>query len=288
MVVDTHVHAWGPPSPAHPWTNAYLVGRVGEFGVDIIYDIDALLADMDAVGVEEAVVVGYPLGRWTDNWYPEAAAAHDRLHGVVLLDPMAAGAADTLRRSMAIDGVIGFRLGVMCPAESMWTTFDVDARWLPDAVEAEDFWRVARETDAVVQLLAHESQLDQVQTLIDRYPSLTYVIDHFANTSPETPPSTGDFAQLSTLADYEHTVAKVSGVQKRSSEPFPYSDMHDHVTWLLEEFGRERVVWGSDYPNVSDESTYADSLDWLEHVETLSTTEKRWLRETAARNLLPS
>jgi predicted TIM-barrel fold metal-dependent hydrolase len=241
---------------------------------------------MDTVGVEEAVVVGYPLGEWTDNWYTEAAASHDRLHGVVLLDPLAAGSAATLRRSMATDGVIGFRLGVMCPRESMWTSFDTKAQWLPDAVEAADFWWTARETDAVVQLLAHESQLDQVQTLVERYPSLTYVIDHFASTSPETPPSTGDFAQLSALAEHDHTVAKVSGVQKRSSEPFPYPDMHDHVTWLVEAFGRERVVWGSDFPNVSDESTYADSLDWLEHVETLSSTEQRWLREKAARALL--
>ena len=45
---------------------------------------------------------------------------------------------------------------------------------------------------------------------------------------------------------------KASEVVHRSARDFPYADMHDHVRWLIDTFGRERVIWGSDFPNVSD------------------------------------
>jgi predicted TIM-barrel fold metal-dependent hydrolase len=57
--------------------------------------------------------------------------------------------------------------------------------------------------------------------------------------------------------------------------------MHDHVRWFLDQFGRERVVWGSDFPNVSDAATYEESLAWLEHVDGLSTADRKWLRGRA-------
>lgn len=60
--------------------------------------------------------------------------------------------------------------------------------------------------------------------------------------------------------------------------------MRDHARWLLDEFGRERVVWGPDYPNVSDEATYWEALQWLEHVEGLSETDLKWIRDRAFRS----
>ena len=286
MMLDTHVHTWGPPSVEHPWTNAHLVKSIDAYAVDAVYDVSGLLADMEKVGIEDAIIVGFPIGEWTDNSYTiEAATSSDRLSGIVLIDPFESDAPSRLREYMSVDSILGFRLGVMCPYESMWNEFDADANWLPDALNEASFWDTAIETEAVVELLVHESQLDQASMLVDRYPELTYVIDHFAYTSPETQPIDSDFAKMSELAAHEHTVAKVSGIQKRSLEPFPFEDMHDHVTWLLDEFGRERIVWGSDFPNVSDDSTYADSLAWLDHVDTLTTKDKSWIREKSAREL---
>lgn len=286
MVVDTHTHAWGSPSDRHPWTNAHLVANIAEYDVGTVYDERSLLTDMDQAGVDNAVVVGFPIGAWTDNWYVlEAVSRSERLSGVVLVDPFRDDAADRLYEYMAVEGILGFRLGAMSPYESMWNEFDPGATWLYDALEETAFWEVAVDTGALVELLVHESQLDQVAALVDRYPELTYVIDHFAYTSPDTAPTDGDFARLAELADYEGTVAKVSGIQHRSEEQFPYSDMHDHVVWLLDEFGRDQVVWGSDYPNVSDVSTYADSFEWLDHVDTLSDVDRTWISERAARGL---
>lgn len=61
MVVDAHTHAWGPPSRARPWVNAEIVDIAQNFDVDVVYTAERLLADMDEAGVDEAVVVGYPI-----------------------------------------------------------------------------------------------------------------------------------------------------------------------------------------------------------------------------------
>jgi predicted TIM-barrel fold metal-dependent hydrolase len=278
MVIDSHTHAWGCPSEDHPWVNGPILDLVDSFSVDAVYTAEKLLADMDRTGVDEAVVVGYPICDWTDNWYTERAAReHDRLHGVVMLDPFADDAAARLREAMAVDGVVGFRLGAACPYDQMWETFAPETTWLRDAVAETEFWAAARETDAAVQILAHHRQLDQALELAEAYPDLTYLFDHFAHAGPETPPSTETFARFADLAEYDGVAVKVSEVQHRSEEPFPYPDMHDHVRWLLDEFGRERVVWGSDFPNVSDEATYGEARHWVEHVDGVSDADREWI-----------
>lgn len=284
MVLDTHTHAWTRPNRDHPWVNGPLVETVDEFDVDTVYTAEKLLADMDAVGVDEAVVVGYPICEWTDNWYTlECVEDHDDLSGIVMLDPFADGAADRLRSQLAVDGIVGFRLGAICPSDRMWETFDPDVTWLRDAIAETAFWEAARETDALVQILAHVDQLEQVADLVETYPELTYALDHFCHADPAVPPADGAFATLERLAEYDVAV-KISEVVHRSAEGFPYADVHDHVRWLLETFGRERVIWGSDFPNVSDEATYEESLRWLEHVECLSRTDREWLTRRSFEN----
>lgn len=277
MVLDTHTHAWTRPTREHPWVNGPLVETVDDFSVDVVYDADKLRADMDAIGVDEAVVVGYPICEWTDNHYTvECAAEYDDLYGIVMLDQFADDAAAQLREVMATDGVLGFRLGAICPYDRMWETFDPEVTWLEEAIDEPDFWDAAHETDALVQILAHVDQLEQVVDLIETYPDLTYALDHFCHAGPDTEPAEV-FAPLEPLAADEYdVVVKISEVVHRSGT-FPYHDMHDHVRWLLETFGRERVVWGSDFPNVSDEASYEESLRWLEHVDCLSKTDRKWI-----------
>ncbi len=286
MVMDTHTHAWTRPTRDHPWVNGPLVETVDEFSVDAVYPAETLLADMDEVGIDEAVVVGYPICEWTDNWYTvRCVTEHDALSGIVMLDPFADDAADRLREAMAVDGVLGFRLGAICPSDRMWETFDPTVDWLREAVDETAFWAAARETDALVQVLAHVDQLEQVGDLVETYPELSYALDHFCHAGPDVPPEDA-LGALEPLAGDEYDVAvKISEVVHRSAEGFPYADMHDHVRWLLETFGRERVIWGSDFPNVSDEATYAESLRWLEHVDCLSKNDREWLTDRAMREL---
>jgi predicted TIM-barrel fold metal-dependent hydrolase len=289
MAFDTHTHAWGPPSSAHPWTNGSLLQEfTSDFSTDVVYTADKLLADMNESGVDEAVVVGYPITDWTDNWYTvKAAAEHDRLWGIAMVDQFADGAADTLRTVMDHDGMLGFRLGAVCPYDRMWETFDYSETWLRDAVEETAFWEAAVDTDAVVQIMAHASQLDQALELVEAYPGLRYTFDHFAHVDAADDPS-DSFAGFEPLSEHENVTVKISEVAFVSNHEFPYEDAFDHLRWLLDTFGRERVLWGSDFPNVSHPEfggmEYTETREWLKAVPFLSAADRRWLCNDAARS----
>lgn len=289
MVFDTHTHAWGPPRQDNPWTNGPLVENfASQFSTDIVYTADKLLADMEEAGVDEAVVVGYPITDWTDNWYTiKAAEAHDRLTGIAMIDQFADGAADTLREVMAHDGMLGFRLGAVCPYDEMWERFDYDETWLRDAIAETEFWEAAVETDAVVQILAHTSQLDQALELVEAYPELRYTFDHLAHADASDEPA-DSFSGFEPLAEYDNVTVKISEVAHTSNEEYPYEDAFDHLRWLLDTFSRERILWGSDFPNVSHPEfggmTYEETHTWLEAVPFLSDADRRWLLNDAARS----
>jgi predicted TIM-barrel fold metal-dependent hydrolase len=289
MVYDTHTHAWGPPTPNHPWTNGPLVENfASNFSTNIVYTADKLLADMDKAGVDDAVVVGYPITDWTDNWYAiKEAEENDRLGAISMIDQFAEDADEVLRDIMSHDAMLGFRLGAICPYDEMWERFDYEETWLLDAIAEDDFWEAAVDTDAVVQIMAHTSQLDQALELVEAYPELRYTFDHFCHADAADDP-VESFATLEPLAEYNNVTVKISEIAHISNEDYPYEDAHDHVRWLMETFGRERVLWGSDFPNVSHPEfggmTYEETYSWLEHVEFLSNTDRHWLLEDAARS----
>lgn len=291
MVYDTHTHAWGPPTPDHPWTNGPLLeDSTSHFATDIVYSAEKLLADMDAAGIDDAVVVGYPITDWTDNWYTvKAAEENDRLSGIAMIDQFADDTAETLREIMSHDEMLGFRIGAMCPYDAMWERFDYDQTWLRDAIEEDAFWEAALEEECVVQILAHTSQLDQALELVEAYPDLRYTFDHFAHANAAEDPAEC-FAVFEEMAEYDTVTVKVAEIAHTSNEAFPYEDAYDHLRWLLETFGRERVLWGSDFPNVSHAEyggmDYEETLAWLDHVPFLSDADRRWLTDRAARSFL--
>lgn len=287
MVIDTHTHAWGPPSPEHPWVNESIVGSVERFSVDTVYDAETLLADMDRHRVDEAVVVGYPIVEWTDNWYTVACAAeYDRLYGVVMLDHFGDDAVERARETLSADGVVGMRISPGQPYDYMWEhappEAESDPTWLLDAIGEEAFWEVARKEDSVVTISAGYDTLDQVRELVETYPDLTYLFDAYGPLSAGAPDE--HYEAFAEFAAFENVGVKASHTPYMSDEGFPYEDVHDVLRWVIEEFGRERVAWGSDFPNVTqhpDDVSYAEAFNWLHHVEWLSDRDRAYLEGEA-------
>lgn len=285
MVIDTHTHAWGPPSPGHPWVNESIVESVDRFGVDAVYTAEKLLADMDRVGVDEAVVVGYPIVEWTDNWYTlQCAAEYDRLYGVVMLDHFGDDAVERAREALSADGVVGLRVAPGHQYDHMWRPAPTDeaATWLTDAIDQTAFWEVARRENSLVTVAAGYEHLDQVRDLVAAYPDLTFLFDGYGPLFADAPDE--HYEAFAEFATFENVGVKASHTPFVSDEGFPYEDVHDTLRWLLDEFGREQIVWGSDFPNVTqhpDDVTYAEACNWLSNVDGLSERDVRYLEGEA-------
>jgi predicted TIM-barrel fold metal-dependent hydrolase len=179
------------------------------------------------------------------------------------------------------EDVIGYRLAPVYPRDQMYEVDPdetVQNDWLLDAAEETAFWNATAETGATVTLLVQYEQLDQVLELVERYPELNYVIDHMARISADIPFDSPYFATFEKLAEYDNVLVKASALGFLSQEGFPFSDMENYVRWMLNTFGQERVAWGSDFPFVSSVGVeYAESLECLDHFDSLSTSDYRWL-----------
>jgi L-fuconolactonase len=122
-------------------------------------------------------------------------------------------------------------------------------------------------------------------------PDLQLIVDHLGLAQPHgTQALAADpFAgldELLSLAKYPNIAPKLSGAPTLSAEAYPYEDLWPHLHRVLEAFGPERVMWGSDFSRTRQRHSYAEALDFLRDSEELTTSERDLLLGATARRLL--
>jgi predicted TIM-barrel fold metal-dependent hydrolase len=110
-----------------------------------------------------------------------------------------------------------------------------------------------------------------------RFDELTFVVDHLGlwqrpMAAPESDPF-ADLGELLALAEFPNVIVKLSAVPTSSWQSFPYPEVWPHVRRVLEAFGIDRVMWGSDCTRAEGLLTYAEGLRWLTDAGELSETD---------------
>ncbi len=234
MIVDTHVHVWeiDPPKypigPTSPNWNSY---------PDEPGTADELLAEMDAHGVEWTVLVQTSWSTWDNGYIADSVERFpDRFIGHGLIDPQDPNNAEQVRYWIKERGLVGFRFHPM---------YYLDEKILLTR-QNEPMWEEIASLDAVIQFHLRAAFADQVAAIADRYPSLKLILDHMGYPQLDAPPA--EFQPIIDLARYDNIHLKLSDVAGRSSQDFPYADVHPFIENLLGAFGAERTVWGTGYP----------------------------------------
>lgn len=246
-IVDSHVHIWatGTPSPAHR--------QVGELTAE------ALLAEMDAAGVDAAVIQPPAWDATSNEVAVEAARRHPNRFAVLGWFDLDRPADSALIDNWANrPGMLGFRFTFPQPAQQKWLT-DGTLDWL---------WPAAEQA-ALPVALAAASFLPIVGNIAERHPGLRLIVDHLG--MPVFTQDDAAFANLPdllALARYPNVAVKMSSVPGFSSAPYPYDNIHEHLRRIYDAFGPERLFWGTDITRMP--------CSWRECV-TLFTEELSWL-----------
>jgi L-fuconolactonase len=163
----------------------------------------------------------------------------------------------------------------------------------------------------------------QVEAIARQYPDLTVVIDHLGlpqwPATLESPPFRS-LPGLLELAKYPNVAIKFAGAHSMSQHPYPFDDLRPHLRRIVDAFGAQRLMWGTDisrfyerigfakfpargiegesayvdgiapelnpdYPYVVPH-TYAQALFHLQHSDLLSAEEKEWVFGRSAQELL--
>jgi len=282
-LIDAHTHTWGADTDELPWLEPMTPP-----GWEGPYTHADLVRDMDRIGIDAAVVVTNPLygrGPRGNEYTMRSIVAHpDRLYGVGTMDWFADDPGARFSQVVGHDRMLGARMYAGMAYEPFPTTVDPEADWFLDEA-VEPALDAAARTDAAVFVFPVAAQLDDVETLVGRHPEVQFVVDHLGGVDEDTASDAAPWTGMEAIAAHDNAAVKISSVPRASAENWPYADVHPYLRRLLDWFGPERCMLGSDYPWMDDWASYADCLSWLAAVDDLSRRDRAWLRYRAFRGV---
>ncbi|GAA1835299.1 amidohydrolase family protein [Pseudonocardia ailaonensis] len=245
-VVDAQVHIWLPEGPDRPWPPNGQQWRERTHRPSL--DLADLLTEMDAAGVDRAVIVPPLFEGRRDDYALAAAAAHpDRFRVVPQFDIDAPDLGARLDAVVADPRLAGIRVAFML----------LDAGPLADAADSP-VWAAARERDLPVMVFC-PGQLPELGGIARAHPGLRIAVDHLALSGTVTDGAIADeLAPLLALSAEPGVSVKMTALPVASTEPYPHPALHAPARSVLEAFGPERVFWGSDLSRLR--GPYSDCL----------------------------
>ena len=238
MIVDSHFHAWSPAST---------------LAADRAYAPAAAVTVEDALvmqvrhGVDHAVMI-QPSFLGTDNGYIlECLRSHpNRLRATVVVDPEIP---ETELEAMDRLGVVGFRLNLHS-AKTMPNYASPLYHRLYDWASAHG-WHV--------EVIARGAIWADVLNRLKPW-KLTVVVDHFGMPSSAADPDEIGFGAVLEAGREGRAWVKFSAPYRQVTPK-----LAGYAARLIAAFGRERVVWASDYPWTRHEAgrSYQGLLDAL-------------------------
>jgi L-fuconolactonase len=134
----------------------------------------------------------------------------------------------------------------------------------------EDFQagiRALRAYDLAYDILIYHRHLPQTIELVDRHPAQPFVVDHMAKPAIKQGTIEPWARGMRELARRPHVCCKLSGMVTEIGRPhWSLADLRPYFDVVLEAFGPERVLFGSDWPVCLVACGYAR---WMEIVQEL-------------------
>jgi L-fuconolactonase len=270
MRIDAHQHFWNYSAAEYPWIGAGLERLARDY---LPSDLEPLLA---AKQIDGSVAVQARQSVEESLWLLALAKAHPLVKGVVgWVDLRSDRVGDDLRVLAANPTFVGVRHVVQDEPDPRFVLGEGFIRGL----------RQLRQHGLTYDLLLYPSQLPAAIELVGLLPEQPFVVDHLAK--PRI--ATGEIADwerdIRAIARHDNVCCKVSGmVTEAVRRGWKRDDFTPYLDVVLEAFGPERLMFGSDWPVCLLAGEYADvAAIPRDYFSRLSTTEQQMIwGDTAA------
>lgn len=244
-MIDAHFHVWRLDRGDYDWLAAEDSVLRRDFSVD------DWVAASAATPVRAGILVqAAPTAAETAFVLSVARQRAEKVVGVVGWADLAADdAAAMVERLAGEPEVVGIRPWLQSIADPDWILAPAVARGL-DAIEA---------VDLVYEALVRPVHLSRLAELVRRRPGLRIVVDHAAKPDIAADAFRPWASDLRRLAEAETVTCKLSGLLTEAGTRTEADALRPYVETVLEAFGPQRVLWGSDWPVVT---TVADYQAW--------------------------
>jgi L-fuconolactonase len=251
-VIDTHTHVVSPDRSRFPLQSP-------DFPAEWVREspvaVDGLLTALDSGGVRGAVLVQAAGAYGFDNSYVAEARAADpaRLVNAAVIDMTSPERESTLRMWHDEQGILGLRLFNIPRA---------DPDWMGDP-SVRGILRLAGELGVRLSICVLEPDLPRIATLLAAAPDQPIAVDHCGFVDLAGGFTSPSAQALLSLASYDTVRLKVTTTMLTMAEQAGAA-AGDVVEWLSANFGVERLMWGSDYPQHHSEP-YPDIVEYGRH-----------------------
>ena len=260
MQIDAHQHYWNPARGDYGWMpkDDPILSRP--------YGPADLQPHLDTHGIAGTVLVqAAPTVEETEYMLGIADATPHVLGVVGWIDFENPGQRATLERLAAHPRFKGVRPMIQDIPDDDWMLRD-DVQWA---------FRALADLDLTFDALGFPRHLVNFHTILTRYPGLRAVVDHcmkpqIRDHSPETfrPWAEG----IARIATDTSACVKFSALVTEANPGWTVDDLRPYATHILDTFGPDRVMWGSDWPVCRLRAEYGDwraaAEDLTAHLDT--------------------
>lgn len=266
-ILDPHVHVW-KHDPKYPFAEGARVP-------DRDATPEMLLDLMKTNGVARTVIIQVIHYRYDNSYLADVLKKYPKeFRGVARVDPLDPGNVDHLSR-LAEQGFRGVRLSPAGNASGDW----IAGPLMPP------LWKRCEELKVPMTVLAPVTRMPDVEKLADRYPNLTIVIDHMADSPLDQPQQ---LEKLIALKRFPKLFVKISHTWSLSKQKYPFLDAQEQVKRLYDAFGPQRLMWGTDWPVCEAHTTYAEALKLVrDDMKFLSAEDKSWMLSRTIERVWP-
>ena len=249
-MIDSHVHVWSDGTAPFPYINSPPPEDLREASSP-----QHLLRLMDASGVHGAIVI-QPINYQYDHSYLTNLMQnpqYNRFKYMALLDPTMEESSGKIRlEELQSLGFKGIRYNPYLWSANERMSDDRGMAWFRKAGELNlvvgimCFKGLSLHYDDIVKLLQEGNRNGNVAV---ETPTQV-IIDHFGFFVQGGKVDEQAWNQLLSLAKYPEVYVKVSAFFRVSMESYPHCDLDPLVVKLVDTFGAQRLLFGTDFPFV--------------------------------------
>lgn len=263
LIVDAQVHIWGANTPERPWPARHKPHR------EVPLTKDELLREMDAAGVDRAVLVPPSWEGDRNDLALAAARAHPERFAVMgRIDPDAPDSRGALAAWREQPGMLGLRFTFHRPGlVEQLTEGRVD--WV---------WGEAEKAGIPVMILVPHALVYLIDRVAERHPGLRIVMDHLSIPSGATGEEAfRDLDKLLAIAKRENVAVKATSLPSYvRDDTYPYRSVYPHLRRVYDAFGPKRIFWGTDLSRLP--CSYRQGVTmFTEEIPWLTAADKEWI-----------
>jgi len=265
-IVDTHAHLYSQDESKYPMKANPLRPPSDKGTFEHLLEVTRSVCVTKVVAVQTGSAY-----QWDNSLLADTVKANPNwMTGVCSLNPEDSQSPSELLRLVEEYGIRGLRVSAFSGSPRR-------RGFLSKGIL--EFWKMASRLGIVICAHTRGECLETLMPFLKKFPRVPVVIDHCAYLSASEHPEYPTLTRLLRLKEFRNLYAKLSFVVSGSREEYPCRDTHALALKVIDEFGAERCMWGSDFPTELwiPKVTYVQHLRIFTHEMGLSDDVKRLL-----------